>query len=511
MPPPGPSLAEDRLIPVRRGTEPTQVGLRELFCDAAAITDIDVGMPPAAAGLMRILTVIAARVTALDQQNDNVDMWLDRREEILAAGEFESDAVHRYLAEHADRLFLYHSERPFLQDPRLAAECPTSSGINKLALKRPAGQNQVWLDHHHDGLTTPLDATTALLQMIAQLYYGPSGRCTSRSVRGRKEANSNAGPLRRTLSFHPVGRNLFETLVAGIPFLGGNDGLDQAPWELTELSDPLGVPTRPGGVGGVLTGGFRHAVLLCPDLVRDRAVDAYLTWAWRQPTPEARDPYLIYQESKQGTIYARYADSSRALWRDVDALLLSQLGVPSAPRRPMVFDTTAYLPHDLRDALRVRAYGFHQDGQTRDKQWTTATTPAVLGALFDDPPTAGAVNRTHDAAEHAAEHLRWALRNAWVAVNDPSNGDGHSVRKDIPDGPWPAEAQARFWPRAEQVFWRRVRARDFDDAGREYVRLALAIYDQVTEPIGHRPRAKRAIERARGLIFRAASKAKGAA
>ncbi|MGW2514271.1 hypothetical protein ACWC0A_33800 [Streptomyces scopuliridis] len=54
------------------------------------------------------------------------------------------------------------------------------------------------------------------LHLIAQLYYGPSGRCTPRTVAGERFGNSMAGPLRRAMSYHPVGRTLYETLLLGI-------------------------------------------------------------------------------------------------------------------------------------------------------------------------------------------------------------------------------------------------------------------------------------------------------
>ncbi len=263
----------------------------------------------------------------------------------------------------------------------------------------------------------------------------------------------------------------------------------------------------PGGVGGVLAGRFRHALLLEPGADRKTVVNAHLTWAWREPHPEVRDPYLIYQANKDGEFYARRANASRALWRDVDALLLNDVGVRgSTSARPDVFSKgVETLPFDVRAALRVRAYGFHQDGQTRDQQWFAATTPAVLGTLFGDAETAGALSRTRDAAERTEWHLQRALRNAWLAINDPSNGDGRLVRReaDIASGPWPDAAAGAYWPRAEAIFWRRTRRRDFDGAAREFVRLAANVFDEATEHAAHRPRAKRAIERARGFIFRA--------
>ncbi|MDA0636627.1 type I-E CRISPR-associated protein Cse1/CasA [Nonomuraea sp. MCN248] len=484
-------------IPVRPGSA---VGIRELLTRAHELEDIVTPLAPAGAGLWRVLAVFAARLTGLDRPA-SFDEWESRRESVLDAGRFKADESS-YLSRYQDRFDLFDGERPFLQDPRLAEECAKTSGINKLVLSRPAGNNQVWFDHHTDLDARPIPPEEAVWYLLAQLYYGPSGRCTSRTVNGRSEANSTAGPLRGTISFHPLGRTVFESLVVGIPYPGSRPVQDDlAPWERDDLPDPLGLPPPPVGIAGVLTGRFRHAVLLSQ---KDGLVDnAWITWAWRQPTATVRDPYLIYQENRTGDLYARGARSERALWRDVDALLLHDVGEEHA-RRPQVLDQAENLPFDLLDDLRVRAFGFDQDGQTRDRQWFTAATPAIL-SLLKDPQSAMGVSRVRLAAEKVGRHLGSALRSAWVAINDPSNGNGPPVRSDIPAGPWRGQGDARYWPRAEQEFWRKAFSRDFDEPAMDFIKVALQVYEEITEKAGSAPRARRAIERARGLIF-AASK-----
>jgi CRISPR system Cascade subunit CasA len=476
------------------------VSVRELFERAHTLDDIVAPVAPAGSGLWRVLTVIAARLTGLDEPA-GIQEWQRRRAITLDAGRFHSGKAAQYFDRYQQRFDLLHSERPFLQDPRLAEECGRTSGINKLILSRPAGNNQVWFDHHNDSQAQPIGPDEAIWYLLVQLYYGPSGRCTSRTVKDRTEANSTAGPLRGTISFHPLGRSIFESLVVSVPYPGSqNTGEDLAPWERDGLLDPLDIPPRPAGVAGVLTGRFRHAVLLAHEA--GHVIDAWITWGWRQPTPTGRrDPYLIYQENKTGDLYARGARSERALWRDVDALLLEDVGDEHA-RRPDALDNAIDLPFDLLDALRVRAFGFDQDGQTRDKQWFTATTPAVL-ALLQNLQSAAGVSRVRIAAERVGRHLRSALRNAWVAINDPSNGHGPPVRSDVPAGPWRNQADASYWPQAEQVFWHKVSDRAFDDPAMDFIKVALAIYDKVTDKAGSAPRARRAIERARGYIFAA--------
>ncbi|MBG0828216.1 type I-E CRISPR-associated protein Cse1/CasA [Planomonospora sp. ID67723] len=488
-------------LPVRAGEARRSAGLRQLFEQAHELTDIEASPPPGASGLWRVLTVIAARITGLDDVTLSPERWGDLQAEILERGRFDRETVEEYFARYADRFDLFDARRPWLQDPRLREQCKTSSGVNKLVVFRPAGNNQVWFNHATALEPHPLPAEEAVFHLLTQLYYGPSGQCTPRVVEGTSGGNSKAGPLRRTISFHPLGRNVFESLVAGIPpaYRYDTGGVDLAPWEADDLPDSLGVPPRPSGLGGVLTGRFQHAVLLERSDSGESVVDAWITWAWRDKELPAEDPYLVYQQNKDGDFYARQADASRALWRDFDALLLEDAG-DDHRRRPAVLAAVEDLCGLLLPVLRVRAFGFDQDGQTRDKEWTVGVTPALL-ALANETQVALAISDMRQAAEKVERHLRWALRDAWIAINDPSNGDGKPQRKDVSEGPWPAQGSFRYWARAERIFWRRVRERGFDHAAGDFLQLALDVYDEVTDSAGALPRAKRAVELKRGLIF----------
>ncbi|WP_197048389.1 type I-E CRISPR-associated protein Cse1/CasA [Streptosporangium roseum] len=494
-------LLTRKWLSVRKGDSRREIGLRELFECAHELTDIEASPPPGASGLWRVLTVIAARMTGLDDMTLSAYEWGERQSEVLEAGQFDQVEVEKYFARYPGRFDLFDAHRPWLQDPRLREECKGSSGVNKLVMSRPAGNNQVWFNHATALDPPPVPAGEAVFHLLTQLYYGPSGQCTPRVVAGTSGGNSKAGPLRRTISFHPLGRTVFESLIAGIPpaYLYDTGGVDLAPWEADELPDPLGVPPRPSGLGGVLTGRFQHAVLLERSADEGSVVDAWITWAWRDKEFPADDPYLVYQQNKEGAFYARQADASRALWRDFDSLLLEDVG-DEHRRRPAVLAAVEDLRGTLLPVLRARAFGFDQDGQTRDKEWTVGVTPALL-TLANEIQVARAISDMRQAAERVQRYLEWALRDAWIAINDPSNGNGKPQRKDISKGPWPAQGSFRYWARAERIFWRRVRERRFDSAMDDFLHLALDVYDEVTDSGGPLPRVKRAVELKRGLIF----------
>jgi len=484
-------------IPVRYvhdASGPPMIGLAELFLRAHEIADITMPVPPAASGLWRILYLIAARISGLDDLEafDDIQSWKRARNQALHARRFDPGAAETYLSEYGDRFDLFSPAWPWLQDPRLSDECPKNTGVNKLAMGRATGNNLVWLSHDTDLAPRPVPSAEAAWYLLAWLYYGPSGKITARTVRGTTESNMTAGPLRSRISFHLLGRTLHESLIAGIPYPGRyHDGADPdlASWEERLLSDPLGLPPHRDGLSRVLTGQFRHAVLLTPSADGAEVTGARITWAWRRPHPEVHDPYLIYDTAKgKAAQYPRYARLDRAVWRDLDALLLHDTGQATS-KQPQVFTDLPGIPHDTAAALQVRAFGFDQDGQTIDRQWFTATTPPVLAMDSDDNYRYGHdVKVAREAAERVGLNLRHALKRAWAAI-------------DAGDGPWEQRGMTQYWAGAEDRFWRML-DQEFSYPDNAFIRVAVTVYEDVTSQHAARSaRVTRAIEKARGGIF----------
>ncbi|RLU83027.1 type I-E CRISPR-associated protein Cse1/CasA [Streptomyces griseocarneus] len=492
-----------------------RVGLRELFLRAHEFQGLAVASPAAASGLLRVLYAIAARITGLDELGGSMDDWLDRRYELLAdSAAFQPGKVEKYFGAYADGLRLYDPERPFMQDARLAQECASSSGINKLVLGRPSGNNQVFFGHFMDDEPVPVSSEEAFLHLLAQLYYGASGQCTPRTVNGERYGNTMAGPLRRVLSCHPLGRSLYESLLLGIPDPGGRRGTssteeDLCPWEDDRPSAALEPPKPAAGPMAMLTARHQHAVLLTSSPGGTSAVDATITWALRVSRPQVRDPYLIWDEAKDGTLYPRKADADRALWRDLDGLILQDRGGRS--RRPLIFEglTGGQLPEDVFQHLRVVAYGFDQDGQTRDRAYFTAVTPPLCALLASsteqaDSRLALGVKEARQAAEHVAWRLETALRGAWRTYTLPPEDEkaGHRPKKgkEKDGGSWPEAALSAYWPEAEECFWSLLDSEDFTDALPLFGRIALRVFDDTTATVAFQPRGAKARESARGLV-----------
>lgn len=490
-------LITEPWLPVQEGQGRAVVGLRDLFLRAQEFDDLVVPVPPAASGLWRILCAITARITGLDNQDQDGDRpdqkgplsavpsrapWGDRQGHVLGQGCFDPKRIMDYFDRYGDAFDLFHPQRPWLQDPRLAVQCPKSSGVNKLIFGRPAGNTQVWFGHHTDLDPVPIEAAEAAWHLVAQLYYGASGRCISRDVGGQKFANSYAGPLRSSMSYHPLGRNLFESLVLGVPAEHtANNRPDLCVWERPNLPDPLGAPEPLTWPGGLLTGGFQHAVLLVADAQGAAVTDAYLTWARRASPVAVPDPYVIRKLSKQGNWYSVKADGARALWRDVPALLCD---LTEESRRPRILLSAGEFDDG---GQRVRAFGFDQDGQAKDRQWFTSVTPPILRWMWEnDPETATEAITVVKAAEDVGDLLAYLMKVAWQESTNTADKTG----------PWHERAQSFYWSRAEEKFWTHLHDRTWATAKKSYRQLGHAAIDQATDSEAHLPRYAAAIDKA---------------
>ncbi|MFE1908470.1 type I-E CRISPR-associated protein Cse1/CasA [Streptomyces gardneri] len=477
------SAADHPWIDVRTGHRYDTTGLRDLFLTAHTIDDLAIPYPPAASALLRIAVAIAARITGLDDPDLTATQWTRLRREALARGAFDPNAVHAYFDQH--HFDVFHPTRPWLQDPRLPSQCTRTEGINRFTPGRPGGNNLAWFSAHHHELATPLPTGQALQYLLIHHFYGPSGTGTPRTVNGTTSGTLSSGPLRATVSFHPLGRTLHETLLAGLPkFLGDEQLLaDTCPWEDDHVpDDPAANPQPVTWPGRLLTGRSRHAVLLVPGDDQETVTDAYVTWSTQQPRLEATDPYLVYRIDPEKPVdrrrTARRADAERAWWRELEPLVLAP-DEHRAQRRPEVFDTLNDLPSDVRTTLRVRVHGFDQDGKVINRQWYTALTPPLWAWTQEhDPDRAQRIAECCQAAEDIAIRLTQAADQAWADTTTPRNDSAPAKQRKPKASLWAAKAAALYWPLAETAFWQLLD--DDTPADRAFARQAATALRQVT-------------------------------
>ncbi|MFJ4678108.1 type I-E CRISPR-associated protein Cse1/CasA [Kitasatospora sp. NPDC088783] len=470
-------------------------GVENVLLAAHLLSELDFSVVPVESAVRPVLAAFAARVTGLDGRTADRageglgEWWLDRLEEVLAEGRFDAKAVREYLGECSAGLGLYDGVRPFMQDPRLALEAGDVVPAGRLVMDRPSGANAMWSGRIAESV--PVASGEALGWVLAWRAFGPSGMGAVRSHGGRSSKSCKAGPARALMRWFPRGRNLFESLVLSVPqpdAWPSGPGEDLAPWETEQLPDPL-APAAPCGVVSLLTGRSAHAVLLTPSAGGGQTVGCRIAWGTSVDLPAAVDPYVI-DRSSGGPVRANHR---RAVWRDLDALLLKERpGDKVTTRRPRVFDSAKDLPVEVRRALRVRALGWDQDKQDKNSAWVVGETPPVLELVEEcSPDGAAAVSAARGAAEEAASLLGKSLARVWHLLNP-------GRRSDDREG-FVGPGIAVFMERAEVEFWRVVA----DPAGQapQFRRLALGVFDEVT--VGVRSatvRGMAAVQLARGPL-----------
>jgi CRISPR system Cascade subunit CasA len=501
------SAADNPWIDVRTGCQYDQVGLRSLFLDAHRIDDLALPQPPAASALLRIAVAITARITGLDDPELTASQWNALRRSRLEEGRFDPHAVHTYFDQHSWDVF--DPTRPWLQTPSLRTQCDHSTGINAFVPGRPAGNNLAWFSPHGHHTAEPVPTAEALQILLIHHYYGRAGTGTPRTLSSATSKKQTSGPLRSSVSFHPLGRTLHETLLVGVPAFTGDDqppGADACPWEEAALPGPQATPTPVTWPGRQLTGLSRHAILLVPGDDNTTVTDAYITWATQDPKPITTDPYLAYRiipetknVARRRTLYR--ADASRAWWRDLETLLLAP-DEHGTHRRPVIFDTLNDLPEPVRRRLRIRVHGFDQDGRATDRQWYTAITPPLLNWTQEhDPVKAQRIAECCRQAEQTAQRLATVAKQAWDTAT-------HS-RTTQP--PWAHRALTRYWPKAETAFWRLLEEPD-TAAPTAFADAAAAALREITEAarVRHTTAARAVAHAVRDLYRRPATPRKAA-
>lgn len=248
--------------------------------------------------------------------------------------------------------------------------------------------------------------------------------------------------------------------------------------------------------GRLLTGRSRHAILLTPSTDGKQVTDAYLTWATQTKLPAA-DPFLIHHVHPEKPVAQRYtprsADADRALWRDLDALLLAGDEEP-AVQRPEAFTTLNDLPAELRAQLRVRVHGFDQEGRTGNRTWYTALTPPIWPWMQEhDAAAAERVAECRKEAEAIGVLLDKVSRDAWRTVTTPPGASAHGSRPPKRLPPWMKRVRTAYWPRAETVFWSLLETPE-RDARAAFAAEAVAVLRDASRPaIGQHFRAAPAI------------------
>jgi CRISPR system Cascade subunit CasA len=241
---------------------------------------------------------------------------------ILEPGRFDFDAISAYAATVRDNFWLFHPDRPFLQDPRLIEEmkddsdAPTS--IYQLFRETAPPRGKTLFDHvvsHRAGGVTAAEASRYLL--ADQFFALQDGRGYAPSM------------LTFGAALYVAGENLFETLALNLlpynaesPIKSPHLEKDRPVWEGSEFD----LAAFPDGWLDYLTRPYRRLLLVSPDSSTVthiyRKAATHLDKEWRSLT---RDPWIAYRVTDKGVAPVRFT-ANQALWRDSQVLVQHLVG-----------------------------------------------------------------------------------------------------------------------------------------------------------------------------------------
>ena len=227
------NLVDDPWIPFG-GRE---VSLVEALTTAHELPGWPDGEPGFAAVLMRMLTVVAYRVTGLDSPNLTRSQFAQRQRHCFEHGRFDAEQVGRYFDECRGRFWLLgppEGQPPFAQDVTLslATAHPVAKVVN------------AWASGNNPSLVRTFNMTPSRQRSpqdscwsSARMHRAAFTRNTpSKQARGSMSRH----PCRRTMSLHPVGATFAATLIGHlVPLEVPSAGFGEPFWEAPPPVDPV--------------------------------------------------------------------------------------------------------------------------------------------------------------------------------------------------------------------------------------------------------------------------------
>ncbi len=478
------NLVDDAWIPIG-GRE---VPLSKALMDAHELPGWPDGEPGLAAVLLRLMAVIAYRVTGLDDENLDRAQFAERQQRLLSEGRLDGERVHAYLAQHHDRFWLVNPPAglvPFAQDPSLEATDPHP--VAKVVSSWASGDNPALGPHCECAAIPP---AVAARQLLLQRAYAICGTSTPHPSTGRPRGYVQNGALRGTISLHPVGSNLAATLVGHlVPPPADGTGFGRPFWEAPPPASPVaahrGIPGFLEQVAGrqdktMLLRTGTDANVIGFTIAEGPGIDSNLRW---------RDPYLLVDAERE-PLKPR---AGRAFWREAESLLAQD----DQGRRKLSAQVLDWAGGEYGGSLYApRMYSWaaisHNGDKSKELEWRSSTSPDLI-SLFD-PGTALRVRGFLALASEAEEKMVKQVAKAKHAADlmPPRSQDRAAVY---------APARAEFWRRAEQDFWAtaagRLQIETYTNRLRSH---ALAGYDTATATLLHDRRTHRFVVESRRWV-----------
>lgn len=428
------NLVEDPWIPIGD----SEVSIREALVGAHELPGWPGGDYGLAETLLRLLVPIAYRLTGLDNQALSDNEFADLQADLIAAPRFAEGTVSAYLNPLVNRFWLYggpDSAHPFAQDPTLHPVDPKEPA--KAIVQWSSGNNPV-LGPHADTNSIPLALAT---QRLLVLHGYSSGGLHTKHPAHTGRGQFKGGPLRGTMSVHPVGPTLAHTLIAHlVPLPGGDTKFGLPFWEQPPRANPTAAYTDRAGLIEQIAG--RHDKTMLCYIGPFGKVNGFTLAEGPGPALplSCTDPYILYDGEQK----PQKPKASKAFWRESEALLPDADGTKRMTAAIINWAVGEYSSIYVSDTF-AWAIVAHRGDKSKELDWDCHTAPHLL-RLFIEP----------NAALRARNYL--LIANEAEAIMCKQVGRLWNQTDLMPDKPELkkavyAPARSEFWKLAESGFW----------------------------------------------------------
>ena len=373
------------------------VGLLELFQQAAQVSSLAETSPPSMVALHRLLLAITHR--ALTHTHGS---WKDRDRAHWYREGLPREALRHYLENWRERFWLFHPEHPFMQVAALATGEETRDKLKpwtQISLGSSNGNTPVVFDHSVDHAPKAIPESSAIRRLIGFLQFTPGGL-----VKAIRDSDK-AGPLANTAAVLPLGDTLNETLCLGLHPASSSPAEDLPVWErpASVLDDLQADPTLATGSNDRYTRLSRAVQFLPEEHGGIRWIRFAAGIALRDDV-RAPDPMASYRAGSNTLVRLSFREG-RAFWRDLSALLPDAEGKAAQPAAILGWAANLkVLLGDVQSHQPILVAGMASD-QAKLLRWRSEQV-ALPTQFLIDPSRSNHLREEVRRAESVYEELR---------------------------------------------------------------------------------------------------------
>ena len=432
------NLLSDPWIPIGH----TTVSIRDALVGAHELPGWPGGDHGLAETVIRLLVPMVYRVAGLDDEttgNTN-RVFAKKQAALFTQGQLVESVIDDYVGQQVDRFWLIggpEHAQPFAQDPALDQVDPHEAA--KAVAEWASGNNPVLGPHTDIEVLSPDFAAQRLLVLRAYAWGGLHTKHPDHPGRGKFVG----APLRGTMSVHPVGATLFETLVGHlVPLPGGATEFGVPFWEQPEPTNPVAAHRGRAGLLEQITGRHDKTMLLRTD---DAGRITGFTLAEGPGVDRALfcdDPYLLLNPDREPV----KPKTQKAFWRESEALLTETTKSPGCREaQARILDWASGENSDLYIKEQFSwVVVSHLGDKSKNLEWDRSVAPDLLS--LKNPGSARDVLAFMSLANDAESLMAKQLAKVWHATDQMPSKPGDKAAVYRP-------ARAEFWKRCEHDFW----------------------------------------------------------